>query len=374
VSDTKQSEVTAEVTVVPEVSDTTSLQLEVEEEPGVGVVSDVVEAVSQEEVVVTSEAADEKIVEVPPVTITKKEEDKPIQDLLREVVQEVENSGRVGLMTMDSNESLGSSKGSEDAEANSLEDSSPSGVPEIELIIKASTIDGRRKGACIFCQEYFMDLYLLAEIKAISLKITTVDMKRPPVDFRSNFEAAQPPILIDNMHAILENEKIERHIMKHIPGGHNLFVADPGVEKRLENLYNRFKIALVRQDDSSRRSVVAILRLINETLEEKGTRFLTGDTLCCFDCELMPKLQHIRVAGRFFLDGFDIPSDLVHLWKYIREMYELDAFVQSCPADQDIIHVYKMQRMNTLTRRQTKTREELEAPTYLTSIPDNVVI
>ena len=82
-------------------------------------------------------------------------------------------------------------------------------VPEIELIIKASTIDGRRKGACIFCQEYFMDLYLLAgtlyynlyfihlaadtfnlhhfliaELKTISLKITTVDMKRPPADFR----------------------------------------------------------------------------------------------------------------------------------------------------------------------------------------------
>ena len=92
-----------------------------------------------------------------------------------------------------------------------------SSIPEIELIIKASTIDGRRKGACIFCQvkrakvglvewrtrdylfsqEYFMDLYLLAELKTISLKITTVDMKRPPPDFRSNFEAAQPPILID---------------------------------------------------------------------------------------------------------------------------------------------------------------------------------
>ena len=32
-------------------------------------------------------------------------------------------------------------------------------------------------------------------------------------------------------------------------------------------------------------------------LATKGTRFLTGDTMCCFDCELMPKLQHIRVAG-----------------------------------------------------------------------------
>merc|ERR1712158_17343 len=136
--------------------------------------------------------------------------------------------------------------------------------------------DGRRKGACIFCQEYFMDFYLLAELKTISLKITTVDMKRPPADFRTNFEAAQPPILIDTGVAILENEKIERHIMKHVPGGHNLFVADNEVAKRIENLYNRFKVMLVK----------------------KGTRFLTGDTLCCFDCELMSKLQHIRVAGR----------------------------------------------------------------------------
>jgi hypothetical protein len=46
-----------------------------------------------------------------------------------------------------------------------------SGIPELELIIKASTIDGRRKGACIFCQEYFMELYLLAELKTISLKV-----------------------------------------------------------------------------------------------------------------------------------------------------------------------------------------------------------
>lgn len=37
--------------------------------------------------------------------------------------------------------------------------------------LQASTIDGRRKGACLFCQEYFMDLYLLAELKTISLKV-----------------------------------------------------------------------------------------------------------------------------------------------------------------------------------------------------------
>ena len=29
-------------------------------------------------------------------------------------------------------------------------------IPEIELIIRASTIDGRRKGACLFCQVPFL--------------------------------------------------------------------------------------------------------------------------------------------------------------------------------------------------------------------------
>jgi len=247
------------------------------------------------------------------------------------------------------------------------DDEAVSDIPEIELIIKASTIDGRRKGACIFCHEYFMDLYLLAELKTISLKITTVDMKRPPADFRTNFEAAQPPILIDTGVAILENEKIERHIMKHVPGGHNLFVADGEVAKRIENLYNRFKVMLVKKDEASKKSVINILKRLDETLEEKGTRFLTGDTLCCFDCELMPKLQHIRVAGRYF-ENFDIPDELSHLWQYVKEMYELDAFVQSCPADQDIIHMYKMQQMWT---QKGKGREELESPTFTNTVPES---
>ena len=103
---------------------------------------------------------------------------------------------------------------------------------------QASTIDGRRKGACLFCQEYFMDLYLLAELKTISLKVTTVDMQKPPPDFRTNFEATPPPILIDGGLAVLENDKIERHIMKNIPGGHNLFVQDKEVATLIENLYS----------------------------------------------------------------------------------------------------------------------------------------
>jgi len=142
-------------------------------------------------------------------------------------------------------------------------------VPEIELIIKASTIDGRRKGACLFCQEYFMDLYLLAELKTISLKVTTVDMQKPPPDFRSNFEATPPPILIDGGLAVLENEKIERHIMKTIPGGHNLFVQDKEVATLIENVYSKFKLMLLKKDETSQKSLITQLAKIDSHLGKK---------------------------------------------------------------------------------------------------------
>lgn len=239
-------------------------------------------------------------------------------------------------------------------------------VPEIELIIKASTIDGRRKGACLFCQEYFMDLYLLAELKTISLKVTTVDMLKPPPDFRSNFDSTPPPILIDRGQAILENEKIERYIMKNVPGGHNLFVQDKDTATVIENLYSKFKLMLTRRDQQSKRALLNQLKNIDAHLGKKEGRFLTGDTMCCFDCELMPRLQHIRVAGKYFAD-FEIQEEMVNLWQYMYHMYQLDAFTQSCPADQDIINHYKLQQGTKM-----KKHEELETPTYTTSIPDSI--
>ncbi|KAL4131828.1 hypothetical protein QTP88_009077 [Uroleucon formosanum] len=58
----------------------------------------------------------------------------------------------------------------------------------------------------------------------------------------SNFDANPPPILIDNGMAVLENEKIERHIMKNVPGGYNLFVQDKEVATLIENLYSFLNI------------------------------------------------------------------------------------------------------------------------------------
>lgn len=236
-------------------------------------------------------------------------------------------------------------------------------TPEVELLIKASTVDGRRKGACLFCQEYFMDLYLLAEVKTITLKVTTVDMQKPPPDFRSKFEAAHPPILIFSGTVVVENDQIERHIMKEIPGGHNLFVQDYETEKKIESVYKRLKLMLTQNTEHSRTCMLNCLRSIDSHLEQKADRFLTGDSICCFDCELMPRLQHVRVAGEYF-SNFRIPSTLHSLWRYINTMYHLPAFMESCPADQDIIHHYKMQ-----LGIKVQSHEELEKPSVTKNIP-----
>lgn len=146
---------------------------------------------------------------------------------------------------------------------------------------------------------------------------------------------------------------------------------------------------LVKKDEAKNNALLSHLKKINDHLANRNTRFLTGDTMCCFDCELMPRLQHIRVAGKYFVD-FEIPVSwhnfLSHksddfkppkflplqthytaLWRYMYHMYQLDAFTQSCPADQDIINHYKLQQMLKM-----KKHEELETPTFTTSIPIDI--
>lgn len=73
---------------------------------------------------------------------------------------------------------------------------------------------------------------------------------------------------------------------------------------------------LVKKDENKNNALLGHLKKINDHLAQRATRFLTGDTMCCFDCELMPRLQHIRVAAKYFVD-FEIPvstKSLIWLW------------------------------------------------------------
>lgn len=81
---------------------------------------------------------------------------------------------------------------------------------------------------------------------------------------------------------------------------------DKEVATLIENVYSKLKLMLLNKEENKNSSLLGHLKKINDHLAARATRFLTGDTICCFDCELMPRLQHIRVAGKYFVN-FEIP-------------------------------------------------------------------
>lgn len=61
---------------------------------------------------------------------------------------------------------------------------------------KASGIENRRIGACLFCQEFWMELYALYEIGVVRVEVKTVNVNSEA--FKKSFLGAQPPILIED--------------------------------------------------------------------------------------------------------------------------------------------------------------------------------
>jgi len=118
---------------------------------------------------------------------------------------------------------------------------------------------------------------------------------------------------------------------------------------------------------SSYTKLVEQLSSIDQLLAERDSRYLLGQSMTEYDCELMPRLHHMRIVGQRLL-GFDLPHNLTHLWNYVLTAYRTAAFIESCPADQDILHHYKEQLNFT-----TNQRETLQTPTKTHTIPEDVL-
>ncbi|MFH4978207.1 hypothetical protein AB6A40_004916 [Gnathostoma spinigerum] len=259
--------------------------------------------------------------------------------------------------------------------------------PRLELYVKASGIENRRIGACLFCQEFWMELYAFYELRMAIVEVKTVNVNSEA--FKKSFLGAQPPILVepDRNATYTDNREIEGRIF-HLAKEFNipLFEKDLNVEKRIESIYRNFKLFLRAKTEFDREKrepsrveslppaayttytkLIEQLASIDQLLKERGSRYLLGNSMTEYDCELMPRLHHMRIVGQRLL-GFDIPSDLTYLWNYVLTAYRTAAFIESCPADQDIIFHYKEQ-----LNMRTNQRETLQAPTKTHTIPENVL-
>ena len=109
------------------------------------------------------------------------------------------------------------------------------------------------------------------------------------------------------------------------------------VDRLARNFFSKFcfYIKSVSRDSTS---LIADLRRLDDHLQQQaaGCKYIFGNELSKLDCEVLPKLHHLRVAA-FHLKGFEIPLEYTGIWRYLNNAYNEDIFLRTCPPDQEIV-------------------------------------
>jgi len=204
---------------------------------------------------------------------------------------------------------------------------------DITLFVKAGA-DNHRYGACPFCQRLFMILILKGQlIPNIKFKVITVNVSKPPVEFRNN-SLRRVPAIVDGDIASDNVDDILQYLEDYYPTP-QLDYENNEAEKACNDVFQKFCF-YIKEVSKDSTQLLTELQKLNNYLNSCGTQFLCGDTITLIDCEVLPKLHHIRIAARYLKD-FVIPSNLNSLWLYLKRAYNCKAFEESCPSDQEII-------------------------------------
>ncbi|MBN3325289.1 CLIC6 protein, partial [Atractosteus spatula] len=230
------------------------------------------------------------------------------------------------------------------------------GFPEIELFVKAGS-DGESIGNCPFSQRLFMILWL----KGVIFNVTTVDLKRKPADLQDLAPGTNPPFVTFNGEVKTDVNKIEEFLEEKLvpPRYPKLAAKHPESNSAGNDVFAKFSayIKNTRKDanDTLEKALLKALRRLDDHLntplpeeidadstEEPGpsTRsFLDGDELTLADCNLLPKLHIIKVVARKYRK-FEIPADMTGVWRYLKNAYLREEFINTCPADREIEFAY----------------------------------
>ncbi|XP_015222197.1 chloride intracellular channel protein 3 [Lepisosteus oculatus] len=225
---------------------------------------------------------------------------------------------------------------------------------KIELFIKASD-DGGSVGNCPFCQRLFMILWL----KGINFTLTTVDMKRAPEVLKDLAPGSQPPFLLYNDEVRTDTNKIEEFLEETLApplypklccrykesnmAGDDIFHKfsayvknpNPGLNDLLER---KFLKSLMKLDQYLLTPLPHELDQ-NPDIQTSTRCFLDGNELTLADCNLLPKLNIVKVVCRKYR-GFEMPAELQGLTRYLEHAYRRDEFRHTCPNDAEILLAY----------------------------------
>jgi chloride intracellular channel protein 2 len=145
---------------------------------------------------------------------------------------------------------------------------------------------------------------------------------------------------VDDIEALVD--RFDCHEMRSCKESHSEAVA----EHAFQDVYMKF-CQFLKTGSADETQLVKILEKVEAHLRKSGTRFLIADEMTRADCYLVPTLQHIRVAGKAY-KNFEMPPELSAVWRYLQQCYATEAFLESCPADREIITHYTGKTLSAL--------------------------
>ncbi|BFZ23349.1 hypothetical protein BsWGS_26388 [Bradybaena similaris] len=241
------------------------------------------------------------------------------------------------------------------------------GSNHVILYVRAGW-DGTGYGACPFSQRFYMVLDLKAKGAALTYDIITVNTARPPPEFRKF--ANTLPVLKHGDEVIMDTEEIQKYLDTHFPRP-DLRYTNPTAHTACMDIFSKFSF-FIKNVSHTPDLLLKELSTLNGYLSGCDQRFLCGDELTALDCNVLPKLQHIRVASKAFKD-FDIPASFAGLWRYLGNAYNNDTFRKTCPSDQEIVHHWSDKKETTpLPEAKQKFYSVEASPRFSMTVPGQI--
>ncbi|XP_032888297.1 chloride intracellular channel protein 6 isoform X1 [Amblyraja radiata] len=227
---------------------------------------------------------------------------------------------------------------------------------QVSLFVKAGG-DGESIGNCPFSQRLFMILWL----KGVIFNVTTVDLKRKPTDLQNLAPGTNPPFLTFNGEVKTDVNKIEEFLEEKLvpPRYPKLSARHPESNSAGVDVFSKFSAYIKNTskdtNDSLEKALLKALKKLddylntplpeeidtNSTKEESCSmrKYLDGDALTLADCNLLPKLHILKIVAMKYRN-FEIPKEMTGIWRYLRNAYEREEFVNTCPANREIQIAY----------------------------------
>ncbi|XP_002735498.1 uncharacterized protein LOC100368280 [Saccoglossus kowalevskii] len=204
----------------------------------------------------------------------------------------------------------------------------------MELYVKAGR-DGNTLGDCPFCHR----IQMVLQLKGLDYQLVPINMQIKPREFLDMNPSGKVPVLYHNGVLMDDSAVIADYLERTFPEP-SLAASTKVAENAGSNIFQRFTAYLKNKDPKKQDQMRDLLRdelqKLNSVLANSSGDYLDGDILKLPDCNILPKLYHVKIAARHY-KKFEMPDEFPSLKKYFDLGFENEAFLKTKCEDEEII-------------------------------------